>query len=73
MRQCLRGEISRAEAEALTVLHTRQFAKRQRTWFRGDERIEWFDSDRPDLLDAICQKIQEFGAEFVDLKATSYC
>ena len=73
MRQFLRGEISQAEAEALTVLHTRQFAKRQRTWFRADGRIEWFDSDRPDLLKAVCQRIDEFSAEFADLKAASYC
>ena len=30
----LEGELSREEAEAFTILRTRQLAKRQRTWFR---------------------------------------
>ncbi|MCY7408055.1 MAG: tRNA (adenosine(37)-N6)-dimethylallyltransferase MiaA, partial [Alkalinema sp. CAN_BIN05] len=33
VRQYLRGEITLEESESLTVMHTRQFAKRQRTWF----------------------------------------
>lgn len=53
--QYLQGEISLAEAEALTVLHTRQFAKRQRTWFRGIPTINWFDADSPNLLDAVIE------------------
>ncbi|BAU12597.1 tRNA dimethylallyltransferase [Leptolyngbya sp. NIES-3755] len=60
MRQYLRGEISLSEAERLTVLHTRQFAKRQRTWFRAVSEIEWFDSDAEDLVDRTWARIQEF-------------
>jgi tRNA dimethylallyltransferase len=37
----LRGELSLAEAVELTAIGTRQYAKRQRTWFRRDARIEW--------------------------------
>lgn len=33
-RQFLEGHCSLEEAKALTLLHTRQYAKRQRTWFR---------------------------------------
>jgi tRNA dimethylallyltransferase len=51
MRQYLRGEISLAEAIELTILHTRQFAKRQRTWFRGIPEIIWLNSEDPDLLE----------------------
>lgn len=47
----LDGKISLAEAEALTVRHTRQFAKRQRTWFRADPTIHWLDSDDPQARD----------------------
>ncbi len=50
MRQYLKGEISLAEAIELTILHTRQFAKRQRTWFRGIPEIIWLNSEDPDLL-----------------------
>lgn len=60
MRQYLRGEISLSEAERLTVLHTRQFAKRQRTWFQAVSEIEWFDSDPVDLVDRVWVRIQEF-------------
>lgn len=60
IRQFLRGEISLAEAQKLTVLHTRQFAKRQRTWFRADASIEWFDADRPDLLEQVWHRICNF-------------
>lgn len=60
MKQYLRGEISLDEAEQLIVLHTRQFAKRQRTWFRADSRIEWFDADAPDLLDRVWHRIENF-------------
>jgi tRNA dimethylallyltransferase len=30
------------EAVALVIRHTRQYAKRQRTWFRKDQEIQWF-------------------------------
>ncbi len=53
VREYLRGEISLGEAERLTALHTRQFAKRQRNWFQGDKTIEWFDSDDLDLVDRV--------------------
>ncbi len=62
-RQHLAGETSLAQAQELTVLHTRQFAKRQRTWFRACPEIEWFDADAIDLLDQIWQRIQDFLAQ----------
>jgi tRNA dimethylallyltransferase len=57
MRQYIRGEISLDDAIDLTILHTRQFAKRQRTWFRGIPEIEWFDSNDPILLDRVWTRI----------------
>lgn len=60
IKQYLAGEISLTEAKDLTVLHTRQFAKRQRTWFRGYPEIEWFDVEKTDLVDKVWQRIQEF-------------
>lgn len=59
-KRYLVGEISQTEAQNLTVLHTRQFAKRQRTWFRAYPEIEWFDADALDLVDHVWQRIQEF-------------
>lgn len=59
-RQHLRGELSLAEAIHQTVLHTRQFAKRQRTWFAAEPGIVWFDADHPDLLEQVWQRVQQF-------------
>ncbi|MEH1819811.1 MAG: tRNA (adenosine(37)-N6)-dimethylallyltransferase MiaA [Nostoc sp.] len=60
IKQYLAGDISLDEAKELIVLHTRQFAKRQRTWFRGYPQIEWFDANDPDLLEKVWQRINEF-------------
>ncbi|MBD2325989.1 tRNA (adenosine(37)-N6)-dimethylallyltransferase MiaA [Alkalinema sp. FACHB-956] len=60
VRQYLQGKISLTEAEDLTVLHTRQFAKRQRTWFRAYPEVEWFDADAPDLVEQVWQRVQGF-------------
>ena len=60
MKQYLADKISFSEAKDLTVLHTRQFAKRQRTWFRAYPRIQWFDADASDLLEQVSQRVQEF-------------
>ncbi|MEH1929279.1 tRNA (adenosine(37)-N6)-dimethylallyltransferase MiaA [Nostoc sp.] len=60
IKQYLAGDISLDEAKELTILHTRQFAKRQRTWFRAYPQIEWFDADEPDLLEKVWQRINEF-------------
>jgi tRNA dimethylallyltransferase len=60
IRQYLTGDISLAAAQRLTVLHTRQFAKRQRTWFRACPEIEWFDPEAPDLVATVEQRIQKF-------------
>jgi tRNA dimethylallyltransferase len=67
IKQYLRGEISLVQAETLTVLHTRQFAKRQRTWFRADRTIEWFDADADDLLEQVWQRVQQFMTEQVKI------
>jgi tRNA dimethylallyltransferase len=59
-KQYIAGTLSLSETEQLTVLHTRQFAKRQGTWFRAVPEIEWFDADAPTLNDQVWQRIQTF-------------
>jgi tRNA dimethylallyltransferase len=44
------GDLATAAAE--TVRATRRFVRRQRSWFRRDQRITWLDAARPDLLAA---------------------
>jgi tRNA dimethylallyltransferase len=60
IKQYLAGDWSRSAAEAETVTHTRQFAKQQRTWFRADPTIDWFDADAPDLLEQVWARVQQF-------------
>jgi tRNA dimethylallyltransferase len=67
-KQYLVGDISLETAKKLTVLHTRQFAKRQRTWFRAIPQIEWFDAGSPELVERVWQRIQDFSSNF-NLKA----
>jgi tRNA dimethylallyltransferase len=38
------------EAAEETIVATRQFARRQLTWFRADPRITWLDWQDPDLV-----------------------
>ncbi len=56
----LLGKCSRAEAIEQTILHTRQFAKRQRTWFRAYPEIEWFDPESPNFLEKVWQRVNRF-------------
>jgi tRNA dimethylallyltransferase len=57
IKQYLAGDISLKTAKELILLHTRQFAKRQRTWFRAVSEIQWFDADSSNLLDQVWQAI----------------
>ncbi|WP_414751881.1 tRNA (adenosine(37)-N6)-dimethylallyltransferase MiaA [Anabaena sp. CCY 9910] len=59
IKHYLAGEINLEAAKELIVLHTRQFAKRQRTWFKASPRIEWFNADDPNLLENVWQRIQQ--------------
>jgi tRNA dimethylallyltransferase len=62
MRSYLVGNATLAETEAAIGLHTRQFAKQQRTWFRADDSIHWFNADAPDLLAQVWDRVEEFLA-----------
>lgn len=61
--QYLAGDLTLKQAEAEIVLHTRQFAKQQRTWFKADASIHWFDADAVNLLDQVWQRLRAFQAE----------
>ena len=55
----LAGDYDLATAQQLIVKNTRQFAKRQRTWFRK-RNLLWFDAAAPDLVDRVLQAIADF-------------
>ncbi|WP_446664269.1 tRNA (adenosine(37)-N6)-dimethylallyltransferase MiaA [Flexivirga sp. B27] len=47
--QQLDGALDEAAAQAETIMLTRKFARRQRSWFGSDPRIHWLPYDAPDL------------------------
>jgi tRNA dimethylallyltransferase len=51
------GTLTAEEARERTVTTTRRFVRRQRSWFRRDQAVRWFDAARPDLLDAVGAEI----------------
>ena len=55
----LRGKLSLPEAEKEIISHTRQFAKRQRTWFRAYPEIEWFDTTSSNLVEEVLSKLEK--------------
>ncbi|HHP7230438.1 MAG TPA: tRNA (adenosine(37)-N6)-dimethylallyltransferase MiaA [Xenococcaceae cyanobacterium] len=59
-KQHILGNVTLDTAIADTILHTRQFAKRQRTWFCTDPEIIWFNISSPGLIDRVWQYIQNF-------------
>lgn len=47
----LHGELQRDEAVALIKQHTRNYAKRQLTWFGRDARVQWIDMTTGTMAD----------------------
>lgn len=48
IQQYLAGDIDAGAAQEQTTIRTRQFARRQDTWFRRDPRIVWIDASTGD-------------------------
>jgi tRNA dimethylallyltransferase len=62
----LHGEMSLAEAVALTQRQTRQYAKRQLTWFRRDKEITWLEGfgSEPSVRGAARGLVSKFLTRF---------
>ena len=58
----LRGQIPLEQAMEATEIETRQYAKRQLTWFRRDPRIVWFPGfgSDPAIVEACLEAIRKF-------------
>jgi tRNA dimethylallyltransferase len=54
----LAGELSPDEARDATVRATRRFVRRQRSWFRRDPAVSWFDAGAADALDAVVREVE---------------
>lgn len=51
------------EAKRLIKRSTRQYAKRQLTWFRKDKRIEWINIEDKEKPEQIVERIMQYLAE----------
>lgn len=61
--ECLRGSMTLEEAIAATQLATRQYAKRQWTWFRREPSIIWLNGFGSDA--AVVERAIALAAEFM--------
>ena len=60
--QMLRGELNAKEALFYAQRNTRNYAKRQMTWFRKESDMEWLKGfgDEPRIQDAALARVSEF-------------
>lgn len=56
------GRATVAEAVEATVVATRRFARRQRTWFRADPRVHWLDPSAPGLAGRAVDVVERVAA-----------
>jgi tRNA dimethylallyltransferase len=63
MLRHIQGDCSLAVAQAEIVQHTRQFAKRQNTWFRNRVTVQWFDAEAPDLVEQVWHHLGEWRGQ----------
>lgn len=68
MQQHLAGVLSLEAAIAETIRETRRFAKRQRTWFRANPQIKWFDANDPTMVEQVQERVQQFQTELTRSK-----
>ena len=55
----LDGHCTWEEARMKAIVATRQYAKRQLTWLRGDARIESWPAFSPDLVDRCLARLSK--------------
>ncbi|MFP5439916.1 MAG: tRNA (adenosine(37)-N6)-dimethylallyltransferase MiaA [Gammaproteobacteria bacterium] len=57
--QYLAGQASYQEMVERGIIATRQLAKRQMTWLRGWDALQWLDADAPDLVDNTLKSLEQ--------------
>lgn len=57
----LAGEMEYAEAVEKTIIGTRRYARRQRSWFNRDKRIQWIPAAAPDVIDQARHAVATMG------------
>ena len=59
MLRFLAGELTEVEAHDETIRATRRFVRRQRSWFRRDQRIHWLDSASPAFVETALRVVAD--------------
>ncbi len=59
--QYLDGEFSLEEARLKAIAATRQLAKRQFTWLRGEKNLRWFDALADNLANMVIKTLESQG------------
>jgi len=59
--ECIDGKTSFDKAIEQIKTNTRQYAKRQMTWFRKDKEIQWVNAKQIDGITSMAQKLGEAG------------
>ena len=52
------GKLTKAEAIEKIKQNTRNYAKRQMTWFKKDKEIKWIDASNPQVMDSLTSLIK---------------
>jgi len=70
---CIEGTCSRDEAIERTIVRTRRLAKRQRTWFRHQLRVDWVDitehSDLRNVAESVRRTWSRHGGTVIAAEA----
>lgn len=56
----LNGEIDLEQMRQMLTLRIVQYAKRQKTWFKRDKRIDWFDISRPNWREGVEKRLWDW-------------
>ncbi|MBV7295283.1 tRNA (adenosine(37)-N6)-dimethylallyltransferase MiaA [Corynebacterium sp. TAE3-ERU12] len=48
--ELLDGTLTEAEAREQTIIGTRRYVRRQRSWFKRDPRVQWVDAAAPNVV-----------------------
>jgi tRNA dimethylallyltransferase len=59
----LAGEYDEDEAFRRTVQGTRRFVRRQRSWFKRDGRVEWFNAAAANLVDSVLERLARLDTQ----------
>ena len=55
----IKGKCELTDAKEMIKKHTRQYAKRQLTWFKKDKRVKWINLNNAKAIQGLSNKIKK--------------